>query len=119
MTTNLLATIFITLTTNWTTLVIYHTSCLIYGCTDRHEPVANQIGSVTSNTIARIELDDGPVFVTLKTVKIESITRMSQVEIVKPSGRALISAFTNLPSTVQSYPVITQLNSMFSNHNKD
>jgi hypothetical protein len=76
MTTNLLATIFITFTTNWTTVGSPQAGCSIYeGCTAKHEPVVNQIGSVMSNTMARIELDDGPVFVTLKTITIESLTR--------------------------------------------
>lgn len=73
--TNLLATIFFTITTNWTTV-----STTIPGdgqsrFTWGNAPTQHQVGTVSSNTIARIHFEGREIDVELKREEIGTVSR--------------------------------------------
>lgn len=69
--TNLLATILVTITTNWTTVsTTYPAPCGVQGCTLYHMATDNQDGSVRSNTIAIVEWKGRKIEALLESVEI-------------------------------------------------
>jgi len=74
--TNLLATILITITTNWTTVsTTYPAPCGMTGCCAYHMVTVNQVGTVTSNTLAVTEWKGRKVETVLESVQIGSEQR--------------------------------------------
>lgn len=73
--TNLLATIIVTFTTNWTTTATTHNTCTNIGCLVYHQPLHHQIGAVSSNIVAVIEWNGTQIRTTLESSITERISR--------------------------------------------
>lgn len=69
--TNLLATILVTITTNWVTVsTTYPAPCGMEGCLVYHPITDNQVGTVMSNTVAVIEWRGRKVETVLESLEI-------------------------------------------------
>lgn len=73
--TNLIATIIVTFTTNWTTISTTYPTCTNIGCLVFHQPVQHQVGSVSSNIVAVIEWKGTQIQATLESSVSERISR--------------------------------------------
>lgn len=69
--TNLLATLLVTITTNWVTVsTTYPAPCGMVGCCVYHAVTDNQVGTVMSNTVAVIEWKGRKVETVLESVEV-------------------------------------------------
>lgn len=87
--TNIIATVIISITTNWTTVsTTYPAPCDIPGCLVLHLPTENQVGVVTSNTVARFKLCGREVEQILEAVEIGRTSRSINADPSKAWGFA-------------------------------
>lgn len=87
--TNIIATIIISISTNWTTIsTTYPAPCDMPGCLVLHPPTENQVGVVMSNTVARFELRGREVELILEAVEIGRTSRSVTADPSKAWGFA-------------------------------
>lgn len=85
--TNIIATVIISITTNWTTVsTTYPAPCDIPGCLVLHLPIKNQVGIISSNTVARFEICGRDVEQVLGSAEVGRITRSVPVDLSKKWG---------------------------------
>jgi hypothetical protein len=74
--TNLIATIIVSISTNWTTVsTTYPAQCDVPGCLVLHLPTENQVAIVSSNTVAIIDWKGVKVKAVLESVEIGKAIR--------------------------------------------
>lgn len=82
--TNLVAVLSFCLVTNWTTVSKTSPVCNMAGCCVMHYATLNQVGNVTSNTVATFLFDGQPFSVTVKSSPFQ-INGLTRSEIERPA----------------------------------
>ena len=84
--TNIIATVLVTITTNWTTVSTTFPAPCDPGCLVLHLPTENQVGIISSNTVARFEICGREVEQVLGSAEVWRITRSVPVDLSKKWG---------------------------------